>query len=221
MEFIFDPSLVLYLPLYQLDGACFMSKDTYGHICTVTGALWRPKGTYFDGTDDKIVVPDHPAWAFGSSDFTFEFWFKPSQTASQVDLITQSDGVQGDDNNYFRLRHSDAINWRIKKAGAVALNFGTDAGEISADTWYHIVMTRTGGSTYACYKNGDSINFSGSGAGTTVPDWSDKLVLGARHAADAYWEFFDGIMGEIRIYNRGLSALEIHHNYLATKWRYK
>ena len=58
MNFIYDPSLVLYLPFYQLDGASFMSKDKHGYPCTVTGALWRPDGHYFDGTDDKIVVPD-------------------------------------------------------------------------------------------------------------------------------------------------------------------
>ena len=54
MNFIFDPYLVLYLPLYELDGASFMSKDAYGHLCTVIGALWRPNGRYFDGIDDRI-----------------------------------------------------------------------------------------------------------------------------------------------------------------------
>ena len=40
MGFIFDPSLVLYLSLWKLDGDSFMSKDAYGHLCTVTGALY-------------------------------------------------------------------------------------------------------------------------------------------------------------------------------------
>ena len=54
MDFIFDPSLVLYLPLYQPDGASFASRDAYGHLCTVTGALWTPQGRTFDGADDII-----------------------------------------------------------------------------------------------------------------------------------------------------------------------
>jgi len=51
MDFIFDPSLVLCLPLYERDGSSFPSRDTYGHLCTVTGALWRENGHYFGGLD--------------------------------------------------------------------------------------------------------------------------------------------------------------------------
>ena len=53
-DFIYDPSLVLYIPLHQLDGSLFMSQDAYGHLCTVTGAAWTLQGYDFDGTDDKI-----------------------------------------------------------------------------------------------------------------------------------------------------------------------
>ena len=52
--FISDPSLVLYLPLYQLDGTAITSKDAYGHLCSVTGVTWRPDGRCFDGVDDEI-----------------------------------------------------------------------------------------------------------------------------------------------------------------------
>ena len=58
-DFIYDPYLALCLPLYMLDGASFMSRDAYGHLCTVTGALWRPNGRYFDGVDDLISIPSH------------------------------------------------------------------------------------------------------------------------------------------------------------------
>jgi len=50
-DFIFDPSLVLYLPLYQLDGWAFMSRDAYGHLCSVTGAKWTPQGRDLDEQD--------------------------------------------------------------------------------------------------------------------------------------------------------------------------
>jgi len=56
MNFVFDPSLELYLPLYELDGSSFMSKDACGHICLVTGALWGSQGRTFDGGDDYIDI---------------------------------------------------------------------------------------------------------------------------------------------------------------------
>ena len=73
MNFIFDPSLVLYLPLYQLDGASFVSKDAHGHLCSVTGALWRPNGRWFDGTDDTIAADSvASAGFFGGASFQHE-----------------------------------------------------------------------------------------------------------------------------------------------------
>ena len=77
MDFIFDPSLVLYLPLYELDGASFMSKDAYGHLCTVTGATWTPRGRSFDGTDDHIALPQAAYQVAGDGDdLTILIWYE-------------------------------------------------------------------------------------------------------------------------------------------------
>jgi hypothetical protein len=51
-----DPSCVFALGLNK-DGPTFRSDDLAGHVCTKAGALWRPLGHFFDGTDDKINVP--------------------------------------------------------------------------------------------------------------------------------------------------------------------
>ena len=70
---IHDPSLVLDLPLYELDGASFMSKDTYGHLCTVTNTLWRLDGRHFAGAD-FINCGTGPSLA-PSNALTIEGWF--------------------------------------------------------------------------------------------------------------------------------------------------
>ena len=57
-RFLLDPSLVLYLPLYQLDGASFMSRDAYGHLGVNYGSTWTPQGRSFDGVDDYVIVPN-------------------------------------------------------------------------------------------------------------------------------------------------------------------
>lgn len=36
------------------DGQSFMSRDVYGHLCTVHGAVWYADGAYCDGSDDYI-----------------------------------------------------------------------------------------------------------------------------------------------------------------------
>ena len=57
MDFIFDPSLVLYLPFYELEGASFASRDAYGHLCIATGTSRRRGARYFDGNDDRLDFP--------------------------------------------------------------------------------------------------------------------------------------------------------------------
>jgi len=44
--------------------------------------------------------------------------------------------------------------------------------------------------------------------------------VGADPTFGGRW-YLDGLLGELRLYNRGLTPLEIQHNYSATNWRYK
>jgi len=51
----------------------------------------------------------------------------------------------------------------------------------------------------------------------TISYLNTDLIIGeARNLA----RDFDGRIGEVRLYNRALTPLEIENNYLATKWRY-
>ena len=45
MEFIVDPYLVLHLPLSELDGKSFMSRDAYGHLGAWVTTIRRDAGS--------------------------------------------------------------------------------------------------------------------------------------------------------------------------------
>jgi hypothetical protein len=66
-DFILDPSLALYLPLWKKDGSVIASEDRHGHSCTVTGPVWRPQGRAFDGTDDYIAISHNAGIALGAA----------------------------------------------------------------------------------------------------------------------------------------------------------
>ena len=86
-EFIHDPSLVLYLPLYKHAGAVISDESHLGHLCTVTGALWRPNGRYFNGSTNKIEIPaSAKQFDFTSEDFTIIAQIYPEdiQLLSQI-----------------------------------------------------------------------------------------------------------------------------------------
>ena len=213
MDFIFDPSLVLYLPLYELDGASIMSKDKHGHLCTVTGALWRPYGRCFDGSDDKIVISDAPNLRLSTA-FTLETWVKPSSASNGC--IMSKHLYNGGKEGYW-------MYWNTQKAHCMyvgtdlALYGGFATTTLSIDTWYHFASTYDG-NDLLIYVNA-SLDKTYSSIGVPVKTGSHDLWVGRDGNTDV--STFPGFIGEVRIYNRGLSPLEIQHNYLATKWRYR
>ncbi|MBI2851406.1 MAG: hypothetical protein HYX80_10305 [Chloroflexi bacterium] len=128
MDFIRDPSLMLYLPLYKRDGGAFESHDGYGHPATVSGALWRPGGRYFDGIDDKVNLPDVPALS-PASQITLEAWFKPAQTAAIGRIVSKFPS----DYKGWSIFHGTAIGFQLYAGASLAEIYS--ANVIAQDTW--------------------------------------------------------------------------------------
>jgi hypothetical protein len=53
---------------------------------------------------------------------------------------------------------------------------------------------------------------------TAIGADANNTLIGAYYSSDYT---FDGTIGEVLIYNLALSAAELMHNYLSTRWRYK
>ncbi len=224
MDFVFDPSLVLYLPLWKLDGASIMSQDAYGHACTVTGALGRPHGHYFDGSDDYITIAANStlqSLTVGS----IEVWAKFDDLNSNRMPFAASD--IGDATSYMGLYwiSADGNMWAICYNDGSELYNAKFAGTgLTAGQWYHFVLVQDG-TEPDLYL--DTIKYD---LATGEPDptgWFadvlniDTVTVGiARRSGGNYFDH-NGNIGEVRVYNRALTPLEIQHNYLATKWRYK
>ena len=79
--------------------------------------------------------------------------------------------------------------------------------------WHHLAGT-TDGSIFTVYLNGDYKAMKSSELHTDFY----SLCIGAVHTGTGS---YDGTIGEVRVYNRVLSALEIHHDYLATEQCYQ
>ena len=215
--FIPDPGLALYLPLYELDGASFMSKDAYGHLCTITGALWKPNGRYFDGVDDKIDCGNSEVLKFASEHFTLEAWIYPTSLANTPMLFDNSGYVSGYMCYIGAGGASGQVDFRTYQAG-VKQTTSSAVGTIATNTWQHLVVTRSG-ATAKMFKNAQEVSYAATGTHIDPAAGSQNLTIGL--LAGGNTNDFAGTIGEARIYNRALSVLEILHNYLATKWRYR
>ena len=221
MDFIFDPSLVLYLPLYELDGASFMSKDKHGHLCTATGALWTPRGRSFDGTDDLITL--NQTSVIEPTHITVEIWINTPGTGDWQSVLVKFDRETNfPNNNNFGYQmfvaggaSQDKIRWGVGDGSAFYESFSDAA--ITLNAWQHIVGTYDGAGVahfINAIKQADVHSFSGN------ISHDGNLYLGLGEPSLGLQQY-SGAIGEVRIYNRALTPSEVQHNYLATKWRYR
>ena len=212
MDFIFDPSLAFYLPLHELDGSSFRSHDAYGHLCTVTGALYTAQGRSFDGIDDSINCGSSDVFDFTSA-FTLAAWVKPGALAKNKFIISNRNSTEKTgwmlfhySDNKFYLQGGDGVTWGSLSAHTV--NTYTDM-----KVFYFVAGSFDG--TGRVFVNGvaDGTDTSDPLAASSYP----TLVGNDTHVPTP----FEGIIGEVFAFSRALTPQEIQHIYLATKWRYR
>jgi Concanavalin A-like lectin/glucanases superfamily len=98
----------------------------------------------------------------------------------------------------------DGVSWLTTSAD-------TAAGTVVAGQWYLVTYTITP-TGYSIYKNGGLVG-SGVISGTLLLyDATHTLRIGE---AGTGGEYFDGVIDDVRIYNRALSATEIKQLYNA------
>lgn len=205
---------VLYLPLWQEDmqGSPILSYDPYHHSCAVTGAVWGSQGRTFDGIDDYIN-PTSTGFPSGTSARTILLWCNPTSVASNQVLIGYGTVAV---HQIFEISFSG-----IASGDLVLHDWGTDwhtaGGALTAGTWNYTVVGYTGIVPFF-YVNGVSKSYSASGvpAPNTVLSLCEIGCRVSDHTQD-----YAGLIGEVWIYNRALTAGDIMRIYQYTRWRYR
>ena len=203
-DFLDDPALVLYLPLYDLEGDSFTSADAYGHSCTVIGgALLQANGRYFDGWDDHIAIDSPTSIVFPPDEFSCLGWIKPSETVTGS-VLSYKGQTGGLDINIYgsKLRMT-----KINIAHCV-----TSTADISTSQFTHFACLRHTDNDWEIYLNGES--------DATNNNNNTITEIGFSQIGWGEYSKFSGLIGELLIYNRALTPEEIQQIYDATKLRY-
>ncbi len=218
---------VFYAPLWSpnLGGPVFKTPDSFGHVCTVTGALARARGRFFDGggaADDVIEVGVSVALdSIFDGGGTAIFW---------VNVVTDGEG-----NNGYLI---EKVMWNFATfsddLSAVKLRFTavffdtnglwtTTAVSVTLNTWSMVSVT---------YNSDDTINNpiiyvdtatpglteDTTPVGTRVSDEGKPMTLG--NTGPGRTRTLDGTIGEAYLYNRLLIAAEITYIYEQTRGRF-
>lgn len=227
---IYDNNLVL---IMNLDNVSSLSENSttvrdfsrYGNNGTPLGTSWTSSGKYrggysFDGVgSDRINISS--SQSINSTTFTVSAWIKAAAWRANrwEGSIVNDDGTEGAmlAGFFFRSGNNGNLSFGIRQDGN-ADGDGQDAEDswqevksnslMSAGNWHHVVG-RYDGSELKIYINGISV---GSASASNYVRNPNPMTIG--NGYDMTREF-NGVIDEVRIWNRSLNDQEIYEQYIS------
>ncbi|MHC4159293.1 MAG: LamG domain-containing protein, partial [Planctomycetota bacterium] len=201
-----DPNLVTHWKLDEGSGTT--AYDSAGtNNGTITGATWTTGGMIngaldFDGINDYVDITDSASLSFTNPSLTIAAWVYLNQDQPGQRIIVRKNnqwqlGIYAADNKIRNLVKTDGTD------GWTAAN--DEFYTIDTDTWYFFAFTYNG-SVLKYYANGTQVGSDKTVTGDIV-DNSNNVGIGSDTGGSS--NNINGMIDDLRIYNRALSAEEI------------
>jgi len=192
---------------YSLDSSASDSSGK-GNNGTAEGNVDWVQGTLngallFDGASARVVAPHIP---FDNGSFTVAMWINPVLYAAEQVVFSQTQTSATDTDMHFRLGGPGAASGNVPTGGVRMGFYGNDldtaGGVIQDNNWYHITF---------CYdfENQDRRIYidgvqAAQASATPYLGTSGDTIIGSWGTS----QWFMGMIDEVRIYQRALSAEE-------------
>jgi len=157
-----------------------------------------------NGTTDYLSIADSSEFAFGTNDFTIDFWTNFNALPTTGTLITFFSKVSGTANaDYMNLslqNQSGVYSMRfIAIAAAVVLaDTASRTVTLATGTWYHIALVKIS-NIYRIYVNGVQLGVDYSSA-ASIPQYTSPLYIGTwMQLGTTPQNFVSGYPDELRI----------------------
>lgn len=191
-------------------GSLLFDHTRNGNNGTISQATWdggrRGHALSFDGVNDYVVGP-YWQLLFSVSICTISVWLYPTDNSGTGTYSYELPSAISDTNDDFWISNgavggSDRIWVATWGPGGPAENIHDIGITYSVNQWIHVVMVHENGTLYA-YKNGALV---GSTAAGNIYNANNPINFGRTLYGDKY---FKGLIEDVRIYSRGLSAGEV------------
>jgi hypothetical protein len=209
--------LVGYWRFEEGSGITATDSSGAGRNGTLIGPIWTTgrsgRGLMFDGVNDSVSVP---AFDVPGSAMTISAWFKADKLGTLDPRIISKATSSAETDHYFMLgttivSTANRLRFRLK-VGGTTKTLVASSGNVPIGQWVHAVARYTG-STMTLYLNGVQV---GSLAATGAITTSASVPVAIGRNPQAYAPF-DGIIDEVRVYNRALDTSEISSLYSSGK----
>jgi subtilisin-like proprotein convertase family protein len=175
-----------------------------GATCPASGvAGYLGSGVRFDGSDDRLVVPDSPGFDFGTGGLAIALWVNKSNTTRGT---------------LFSWRNAqDALeiyldNTTLKVDVGVNGSIATvipNGGTVGLNDWHHVAVVRDAGGTWFTYIDGVVRGYGTNSADLNQIDPGTPIWLGARNNNGTPASALNGSLDEVYIFRRALMPEEV------------
>ena len=183
-------------------------SGTASNVTYTTGKFG--KAAVFNGSSSYIALSNNPI--NGQSNISISFWIKPDNVSSDQYVITfiNSDGGW----HGFGIRISSSAKIQVVRANSGTVTTSENsAATLSTGSWKHIVVTSSQSEVKIYIDGGLDSTHSISGFTTNN---TGEYNIGALKNAGSYSQFYDGVLDQVRIFDKKLSSGEVNSLYNET-----
>jgi glucose/arabinose dehydrogenase len=198
------PGLVASYGFNEGTGTTLTDVSGHGHPGTVTGPAWSASGhtggaLAFDGVNDFVSIADQTELDL-TTGMTLEAWVNPSALGTSWRTVVFKEQAA---HMTYAMYANTSTGQPTGQAYVGGQRDARGPTGLTAGTWTHLA-TSYDGSTLRLYVNGTQVTALAVSGPMTVS--TGPLKLGG----NAIWgEWFAGLMDDVRVYNRALTASEV------------
>ena len=172
-----------------------------------------------NANNDEIITSQTTVADTGMPGLTVEVWANLS--SSTVFGTGGNAWLFGEEGRYRLNYTSTSINWVCATANNGWYTTGTSitpSGLTILDGWHHIVGVYDGTNIRLDLDGTTQLTSTSAISGNVLSSGDPLMSLMGTDAANVGWG--TGNIGQVRIYNRGLTATEVSQNFNATRSKY-
>lgn len=195
---------------WSFDGS-FYEESGWNHPVTIvedaaidTDSAAGSHALSLNGVDEYLLVPDNSTLQI-TGDLTIAAHVKTTQSGSSQNIAAKSF------NDGYRLRLTSANKLQLILGNGGSVVGATSSGTISTGSWTHVAATVSFSGATAevkLYING-ALDSTTSLSLSSIEAGSGELIIGAGRTTPS--ELFQGLLDDVRIYDRALSQMEIQN----------
>jgi hypothetical protein len=150
-----------------------------------------------DGNSDYLTTPHNADFAFGTGDFTIDLRVRFASVNGEQVLLAHWANPANDGWRFMWSKSNNYLLLESRVGGSTNVDaYATWAP--SADTWYHLAVTRSG-TTFKIFVDGTDITTGGGSDAAAMGDSAGLLYVGCDFVTGSAANFTNGWLDEVRI----------------------